>query len=93
MKAVYYEKHDEIDLNFIVNLVRKIELNRHSKVNLVIVEVDLFRKLSDEGIKNGAFFHQYWFMQNEFSGGIKVNSFKIISSYEIKNEIHLTFEN
>ena len=84
MKAVYYEKHDEIDLNFIVNLVGKIELNRHSKVNLVIVEVDLFRKLSEEVIKNGAFFHQC---------GIKVNSFKIISSYEIKNEIHLTFEN
>ena len=54
MKALIYEKHDEIDLNFIVNLVRKIELNRHSKVNLVIVEVDLFRKLSEEGIKNGA---------------------------------------
>ena len=95
MKAVIYEKHEEIDLNFIVNLVKKIELNRLrlAKVNLVIVEVDLFRKLSDEGIKNGAFFHQYWFMQNQFSGGIKVNSFKIISSHEIKNEIHLTFEN
>lgn len=92
MKALIYEKHDEIDLNFIVNLVRKIGLNRHSKVNLVIVEVDLFRKLSDEGIKNGAFFHQYWFMQNQFSGGIKVNRFKIISSYEIQKEIHLTFE-
>ena len=88
MKADSYEKHDEIDLNFIVNLVRKIELNRQSKVNLVIVEVDLFRKLSEEGIKNGAFFHQYWFMQNQFSGGIKLNSFKIISSYEIQKEIH-----
>ena len=94
MKAVIYEKHDEIDLNYIVNLVKKIELKRlHlKKVNLVIVEVDLFRKLADEGMRNGAFFHQYWFMQNQFSGGIKLNSFKIISSHEIQKEIHLTFD-
>lgn len=92
MKAVIYEKHDEINLNYIVNLVGKIECQRISKVSLVIIEVDLFRKLADEGMRNGAFFHQYWFMQNQFSSGIKLNSFKIISSYEIKNEINLTFD-
>lgn len=93
MKAVIYEKHDEINLNYIVNLVEKVEHQRRSKVSLVIVEVDLFRKLADEGMRNGAFFHQNWFMQNQFSSGIKLNSFKIISSYEIQKEIHLTFDN
>ena len=92
MKAVIYEKHDEINLNYIVNLVEKVEHQRRSKVSLVIVEVDLFRKLADEGMRKGAFFHQYWFMQNQFSGGIKLNSFKIISSYEIQKEINLTFD-
>ena len=92
MKAVIYEKHDEINLNYIVNLVVKVEHQRHSKVSLVIIEVDLFRKLADEGMRNGAFFHQYWLIQNQFSSGIKLNSFKIISSYEIQKEIHLTFD-
>lgn len=64
MKAVIYEKHDEINLNYIVNLVEKVEHQRRSKVSLVIVEVGLFRKLADEGMRNGAFFHQYLFMQN-----------------------------
>ena len=30
MKAVIYEKHDEINLNYIVNLVEKVEHQRNS---------------------------------------------------------------
>ena len=94
MKAVIYEKHDEINLNYIVNLVEKIELKRlHlKKVNLVIVEVDLFLKLEKEGLEKGYFFSQYWFAKEHLSKGIKVNGFRIISSYEIQKEIHLTFD-
>ena len=93
MKALIYENHDEINLNYIVNLVGKIERQRISKVSLVIVEVELFLKLRDEGMKNGFFFSQYWWQKNRFSSGIKVNNFNIISSYEIQKEIHLTFDN
>ena len=56
MKALIYENHDEINLNYIVNLVGKIERQRISKVSLVIVEVELFLKLREEGMKNGFFF-------------------------------------
>ena len=93
MKALIYKNHDEINLNYIVNLVGKIERQRISKVSLVIVEVELFLKLREEGMKNGFFFRQYWWQKNRFSSGIKVNNFNIISSYEIQKEIHLTFDN
>ena len=92
MKAVIYEKHYEINLNYIVNLVEKVEHQRHSKVSLVIVEQDLFYKLSDEGISKGKFIYQLWWQKERFIKGIKLNHFKIISSYEIQKEIHLTFD-
>ena len=80
MKAVIYEKHDEIDLNFIINLVHKNEIEKVSKVSLVIVEQDLFYKLSDEGISKGNFIYQFWWQKERFNKGIKLNHFKIISS-------------
>ena len=92
MKAIVYKNFDEIDFSFIANLVNRNEHGKAEKVSLVIVEVDLFFKLQKEGIEKGYFFSQYWFAKDHLSNGIKMNQFRIISSHEIHNEIHLSFD-
>lgn len=93
MKVVLYDDFKDVDFNYIVNLVKRFEFGKVEKVSLVIVEIDLFLKLRQEGLSCGYFFSQLWFEKDHLSKGIKINQFRIISSQEIKNEIHLTFEN
>lgn len=92
MKAVIYNDFKDIDFNFIVNTVEREQHGKIAKVSLVIVEVDLFLKLRKEGLQNGYFFSQPWFEKDHLNNGIKINRFRIISSNEIKGEIHLTFD-
>lgn len=92
MKILIYSDNSNIDINFIKELVYKTEIEKRNKIETLIVNVDLYLKLRDEGMRKENFLYQYWYRENRFDRGIKIHHFKIISSYEMENEIIASFE-